>query len=196
MKRFADKKFTKRTRFTRQCIGESILALAGQKDFDSITVSDIAKKAGVSRMTFYHHFRDKSDALSNYLQEIINGYLETYPDTFRLFSSRKEETIRRALCYFDQYAPLFVTLDQAGLHCLLIRAINEYMMLHAAPLYPGSVYDLYYYAGALLNVFLQWETSGKKEPADEIVQILVSLTPSREALPNSLPHREDSPSYR
>ena len=50
------RKYTKRTRFTRQCIGEAIIALVYKKDFDSITISDIVKTAGVSRMTFYHYF--------------------------------------------------------------------------------------------------------------------------------------------
>ena len=56
MKSILGKNFTKRNRFTRQCIGESIIALMGNKAFEDITISDIVKKAGVSRMTFYHYF--------------------------------------------------------------------------------------------------------------------------------------------
>ena len=72
------RKYTKRTRFTRQCIGEAIIALVYKKDFDSITISDIVKTAGVSRMTFYHYFKDKTEALGNYLQEVIDGYQEVF----------------------------------------------------------------------------------------------------------------------
>lgn len=176
MKIFANKKFTKRSRFTRQCIGESILALTRQKGFSSVTISDIAGKAGVSRMTFYHYFHDKTDALNNYLQEVINGYLEECPETITLATLCSKERIRHALSYFDRYAVLFITLEKANLHHLMINAINEYMVLYAAPHYSGSIYDLYFYAGALLNVFLQWEMDEKKESVDEIVQILVSLT--------------------
>ena len=71
MRRFINKKFTKRNRFTRQCIGEAILFLIHQKGFEAITISDIVKKAGVSRITFYHYFHDKNDALNNYLYEFI-----------------------------------------------------------------------------------------------------------------------------
>lgn len=176
MRILTKKKFTKRNRFTRQCIGESILALTHKKDFESITISDIVKKAGVSRMTFYHYFRDKTDALNNYLQEIINGYLAECPGNMTLTMLRKEERIRHALSYFDRYAFFFITLEEAKLYYLMINAINEYMVLYVAPDYSGSVYDLYFYAGALLNVFLQWEKGEKKEPVDEIVQILSALT--------------------
>lgn len=175
MKIFTNKKFTKRNRFTRQCIGEAIIALTYQNDFEAVTISDIVKKAGVSRMTFYHYFRNKTDALDNYLQEILNGYLEECQGDITPAMLRQKDHIRHALLYFDRYAFFFITLEQANLHYLIINAINEYLLLYAVPKYSGSVYDLYYYAGALLNVFLQWEKAKKKEPVDDIVQILFSL---------------------
>ena len=167
-----NKKFTRRNRFTRQCIGEAILFLTHQKGFEAVTVSDIVKKAGVSRMTFYHYFRDNTDALNNYLLEIINGYLEECPETISLSMLQSRERIRHALYYFDRYAFLFITLEEANLYYLMINAINEYMKLYTAPYYSGSLYDLYYYAGALLNVFIHWEKNGKKESVDELVQII------------------------
>lgn len=176
MKRLYKKKFTKRNRFTRQCIGEAILALTHQKGFDAVTISDIVKKAGVSRMTFYHYFQDKTDALNNYLHEVINGYREECPRELTFAMLHQKERIRHALYYFDRYAFLFITLDEANLYYLMINAINGYMDLYASAQYSGSIYDLYYYAGALLNVFLQWEKGGKKEPVDEIVQVLSDLT--------------------
>lgn len=175
MKLLTKNMFTKRNRFTRQCIGEAILMLTQQKGFESVTISDIVKKAGVSRMTFYHYFCSKTDAVNNYLQEIINGYLEECPENLTSAALCEEERIRHALCYFDRYAFFFKTLEEENLYYLMINAINEYMILYAAPNYSGSVYDLYYYAGALLNVFLQWEKGEKQEPVDEIVQILASL---------------------
>lgn len=44
MKSILGKNFTKRNRFTRQCIGESIIALMQNKLFEDITISDIVKK--------------------------------------------------------------------------------------------------------------------------------------------------------
>lgn len=176
MKLLNRKKFTKRNRFTRQCIGEAILTLTHQKGFDAVTISDIVKKAGVSRMTFYHYFQDKTDALNNYLQEVINGYREECPCMLTYALLHQKDRIRHALCYFDRYAFLFITLEESNLYYLMINAINEYMELYAASQYSGSVYDLYYYAGALLNVFLQWEKNGKKESVDEIAQVISDLT--------------------
>ena len=138
MKSILGKNFTKRNRFTRQCIGESIITLMQSKVFEEITISDIVKKAGVSRMTFYH------DAVH----------------------------IRHAFLFFDQYAFFFLTLANANLHSLMLHAIDEYITKLVAPVYPHSAYELHYYGGALLNVFLKWEAEGKKESVDEIVQVI------------------------
>lgn len=172
MKSILGKNFTKRNRFTRQCIGESIIALMGSKAFEDITISDIVKKAGVSRMTFYHYFQSKTDALNSYLHEIIELYLEECSRSIGIDTFYDAVHIRHAFLFFDQYAAFFLTLAQANLHSLMIYAINEYITKLVAPVYPRSVYELYYYGGAILNVFLSWEASGKKETIDEIVQVL------------------------
>ena len=127
-------------------------------------------------MTFYHYFKDKTEALGNYLQEVIDGYQEVCPKDITLVMLRRETSIRQALHYFDQYSSLFLTLEKAGLYSLMINAINDYMRIYVAPYYSGSIYELYFYAGALLNTFIEWEKGKKKEPVDEIVQILLSLT--------------------
>ena len=44
------------------------------------------------------------------------------------------------------------------------------------PIYPRSVYRLYYYSGALLNTFLKWEENGKQESTEEIAEIIASFT--------------------
>ena len=38
------------------CIGEAVFALMDKKEYEKIKVSDIVKRAGVSRVTFYHYY--------------------------------------------------------------------------------------------------------------------------------------------
>lgn len=51
-------------------------------------------------------------------------------------------------------------------------AVNEYMLEQINTYYDGSVYELYYYGGALLNTFIKWEENGKRETAEEIAEVL------------------------
>ena len=123
-------------------------------------------------MTFYHYFQSKTDALNSYLHEIIELYLEECSRSIGIDSFYDAVHIRHAFLFFDQYSVFFLTLSNANLHSLMIHAINEYITKLVAPVYPHSPYELYYYGGALLNVFLKWEAGGKKESVDEIVQVV------------------------
>ena len=50
-----------RARRSRDALGDALIALMQEKPFDDITVQEVLDQAGVSRSTFYHHFRDKED---------------------------------------------------------------------------------------------------------------------------------------
>ena len=54
-------KTDRRVRRTRDTLGDALVELIGEKPFDEITVQEILDRAGVSRSTFYEHYRDKDD---------------------------------------------------------------------------------------------------------------------------------------
>ena len=49
------------------------------------------------------------------------------------------------------------------------------------PLYTGSVYDLFFYSGAMLNIFIKWEENGKKESPEELAGIIKRLIDGKNA---------------
>lgn len=48
---------------TRQSLHQALIGLIGERDYDEISVMDIAEAANVGRSTFYAHFTDKDDLL-------------------------------------------------------------------------------------------------------------------------------------
>ncbi len=46
---------------TRDALGDALVALMQERNFDEITVQDVLDRAGVGRSTFYVHYRDKDD---------------------------------------------------------------------------------------------------------------------------------------
>lgn len=55
------KQIDARARRTRDALGDALVALIQEKPFDTITVTEVLTRAGVSRSTFYAHFSDKED---------------------------------------------------------------------------------------------------------------------------------------
>ncbi|MGN0350313.1 MAG: TetR/AcrR family transcriptional regulator [Roseburia sp.] len=165
---------TERNQFTRMCIGDAIISLMQTEDFDSLKISDICKKAGLSRMTFYHYYDSKTAVLMDYMNTMIEAY-QKENEAGKFGSFHEYHHILHALTFFDQYADFFLTLERAGLHSLILEAVNHFMEEQVQPSYSGSVYKLYYYAGALTNLFLKWEEKGKVDSAEEIALIISQI---------------------
>lgn len=60
---------------TRRLIQEAIFNLSKVKNFDAITVSDIAQKAEINRSTFYAHFHDKYDLLDSIVSDQLEYFI-------------------------------------------------------------------------------------------------------------------------
>ena len=163
---------TDRNRFTRMCIGEAFVDLLKHEPFSSVRISDIVTRAGISRMTYYHYYHSKSEVLSDYLQEIVKAYIFETTQKKDIGTFHEYTHILHCLHFFQQYTDFFLTLVHAGLYSIIIDAINEYMMTQVYPDYHGSVYELYYYSGAILNLFIQWNLQDKPETPEELAKTI------------------------
>lgn len=175
MNQLSESKKTDRNRFTRMCIGEAFIDLLRQKDYQEIHVSDIVLRAGTSRMTYYNYYHTKQEVLSDYLQEIVKEYIHETTVKKDIGTFHDYAHILHCLHFFDQYSDFILILVRANLYSIIIDAINDYMIKQVFPDYPGSIYELYYYSGALLNIYVCWICSEKKESAEEIAGIIASL---------------------
>ncbi len=45
-----------------------------KKNYENITITDIAERAGVTRINFYRNFNTKDDIVKQYVQNIFNEY--------------------------------------------------------------------------------------------------------------------------
>lgn len=164
-----------RTVSTRMAIGDAIIDELQEKEFSKIRVSDVIRRAKVSRMSFYRYYENLYDALCDYLNIIVNGYMieggeKDDPDVFM-----RLDHIEFSLNYFDRYARYFLTLNNNGLYAILMDAVNEYMVKNILPQKKLHMYELYAYAGGLLNSFMKWEEDGKNETAHNVASMIYRL---------------------
>ena len=58
------------------CIYTALIQLMTQQDYQDITITDIAKKAGVSRMTYYRNYQSKEEILTRHLDKLFQTTLQ------------------------------------------------------------------------------------------------------------------------
>ncbi|HEX9331807.1 MAG TPA: TetR/AcrR family transcriptional regulator [Anaerolineales bacterium] len=61
---------------TRNLILQAFIGLLSEKGFQSLTVQDITKKAGINRATFYAHFPDKYVLLDHSISQMFRQEIE------------------------------------------------------------------------------------------------------------------------
>lgn len=165
---------TDRNRATRMRIGDTIIQLMDKHDLSDITISKITQTANISRMTFYHYYDTKEAALIDYLAEIILMYLKEVQVNHMEGKLHTLEDLTFALEFFSQYDRFMLQMDKNGCYHILIQGVNQFLATYFKDYFAGAPYHLYYYAGALLNVFLEWLKNGQKESPSEIARLILS----------------------
>lgn len=58
------------------CIFTALLQLLEKKPYEEITITDITKRAGVSRMAYYRNYQSKDEILTKHLEQVYERLLD------------------------------------------------------------------------------------------------------------------------
>jgi AcrR family transcriptional regulator len=60
---------------TRAALAEAVLALASEKPFGEVTITEIAERAGVGYASFFRHYKDKDALLADVADTVVDDLL-------------------------------------------------------------------------------------------------------------------------
>lgn len=158
----------------RHRIAYAYLGLLKKKDRDEISITEIAKAAGVSRMAFYRKFETKWDVVDFYLGGIMHwevAYDERTGGDLNIWDVEYGVRFFRAM---REHRENILTLVDRGYATLLLRVINLTNENAGGDMPVSSIerYNLYFLAGAGFNAMLIWLRDGCKESPEEMAQAL------------------------
>ncbi len=106
------KKEDQRVRRTRDRLGDALVELLVQKPFDDITVQDVLDRAGVSRSTFYTHYRDKNDLFLSDAEE----FFEAMATALSRFGDKSERVapVQELFAHIGEARPFYNALVESG----------------------------------------------------------------------------------
>ncbi|MCD7716309.1 MAG: TetR/AcrR family transcriptional regulator [Lachnospiraceae bacterium] len=155
---------------TKDCIFTALILLMEQKEYKYITVTDIARKAGVSRMTYYRTYSSKEDIL-----------IQHFRKTAQAMIPEEKQDIESALCsffaWFQKNRGLTKLLEDASLMGLLVDCFSVFTDYLYRTLHPeaaeisGQDYAAHFQRGGLFSILTHHLGSGAAESPEEMAAI-------------------------
>lgn len=164
-----------KSKFVRECIVMSLIELMKTESYNSISITDITSKAGVSRMAYYRNYSSKDDILNTYM----DGVGKEIHDKLIEHTSKKDYYLYflDLFDYLGRHSDVGVVTLKANLGDMIQKHINKYMLLTFAPMddSPAAKYRCLFVAGAFYNVFSEWIKGGKRESCEELARVCSSM---------------------
>lgn len=153
---------------TKKALADSLKKLMAKKPFCKINVADIVNDCGLTRQSFYYHFKDKFD-LMNWIYYTESAHLITADDTSEYWTDGLKN-----LCYYMQQNKTFYrnALSTTGQNSFP-EYLNEYIsrialseierVLDTEAERDRWAFTVSFFATAFVAFIVRWSNNGMKE---------------------------------
>lgn len=160
--------------YTRFYIVQALFKLMNNYEFEKISVTDIAEKAGVGRATFYRYFKRKEDVLIYYMEHNTKDFMFHQ----RYYPRCKSDYVLNAKHAFEKFKENkepFKLIRKARLEYIYLDYLNKHFAETFENDYPQrNQYTPYLYAGMLFNISMAWLDNDCKESVEILAQTVIN----------------------
>ncbi len=163
---------------TKKAIEEALKKILLEKSLNKITINDIAEECGISRMTFYYHFKDIYDLVEYSCVEEANKILKgkkTYETWQEGFLDIFEALIDNKVFIMNVYNSISRDQLEINLYKMVYKlmiAVVEEQSKKFSVLEKDKKFIADFYKYALVGLLLDWIKNGMKTNPKEIVKQL------------------------
>lgn len=150
-----------------ESLKEALLQLIGKKNFESITITELCQKAGVSRMAFYGNFESKDDIFTKIVADMQSEMLARIGSPFR-----QELTLSWYIQMFEfvrEKSNLLKPIFGAGFQDKYLAILNDIVLTYKDP-HSNEPYLKLLWNGGIVNAVVYWLNNGLVETPDEMAQ--------------------------
>ncbi|MTK05998.1 MAG: TetR family transcriptional regulator [Hungatella sp.] len=174
---------------TEQLIKQAFYDLLKDNTFNKITISDIAGKARINRATFYMHYQDKFDLLSNLENEVMEDMTTIILPVTResILACKKTGLpiphIVKLLSYIeDNHQPFFYLLANDNIGLSFYEKMSEKFHKKVFEMLPelnsDEIFKKYFRnieISIVSSIINQWVKTNMKESKDEIASLITKM---------------------
>ncbi|MBM6965480.1 TetR/AcrR family transcriptional regulator C-terminal domain-containing protein [Massilimicrobiota timonensis] len=164
----------------KKILANALLNLCQKQSLQSITVSQLLKETGVSRQTFYNHFKDKNDLIcyiyDTYIVPDFDEHhmdIDFYESLLQTFQNiKKYHKFMKQACQIEGQNCL---KDYIVEHCQQFDLKWHQNLYGSDPMPDDLKFATIYHANASSSMTLSWILSNMPVPCEEIVDMIVQM---------------------
>ncbi len=162
---------------TRLSICTALLELMEKKSIDEISVTELVKRAGVSRQSFYRNYDSKEDIIIEIEETILATVKETlsdpkYDGDLRLWLLDLFKTVK-------ENATLIKVLKRTSISDVLFYKVPFIVEDIIGESSTKTHYHIVGSLAALRKIILEWVFSGMKESCETMADLCLVYDPAR-----------------
>lgn len=164
---------------TKKNISLALYALLLRKPYDEISISDICRKASVSRVSFYHYYDTKDDILIQFSDE---KFAEFFENIAKIEAITFEELIIYMFTYLKSISRQITILRYAKKEEILLtqfQSYGRYIFSHTSTSNvlkdKNNPYLLPFLVGGLFEVIMRWLDEGMLTPPEEVAKSVFEI---------------------
>ncbi|MFC3747609.1 TetR/AcrR family transcriptional regulator [Paenibacillus sp. GCM10012306] len=149
-----------------------------EQPFSKISITDIVKRAGVSRTAYYNNYSSKQDILVDLVDSLIfeiNQKLLPYTNELTGKAKEPEKFISVLFEVIYEQRNIYRALQSAKLDYIILDCLNEMMLSNAHDTTDENKYRIYFKAGALYNALAKWIGSDFAKSTSEMTRISLHI---------------------
>lgn len=166
---------------TKMIIANAMVELLEHESFDQISTVKLTKTAGISRSSFYTHYKDKYDMVEHYQQKLFHK-LEYI---FEKYAQDKRSAIIEVFDFLTRESLLSVLLTENGTKEIQTFLRHKFQIMLAEDLQERfsskllsqveKEYSYVYLTNAFFRVCQMWIARGKKESPEQMADFLLKM---------------------
>lgn len=148
-----------------ESVETALASLIETKNFSEISISELVKKAGIARSTFYRNYECKEDIVRFSIRRTLKEFsMQHHTETIK--ERYQFEYILEVWEYVIKYNKQLKSIHKAGLSNIYLEEINKHLLdIYGSDMSVQEKIQLFGLAGAQYNIIFNLALSGDHKEA-------------------------------
>ncbi|MGN1137151.1 MAG: TetR/AcrR family transcriptional regulator [Oscillospiraceae bacterium] len=158
---------------TKKSLQSALIYLMAEKSFDSISITELVKRSGVSRMAFYRNYKAKEDILN----ELVTGVVDKVIDSLKSdeVCSNVENIYRRFYEEIKANSDIVMILYRSDLLNIIIGIVVKLFNEKYESADEKTKYVFSAVLGAHIGITTKWIKNGMPESSEYMAFVAADI---------------------